>query len=78
MLYFWPIERSLIGAVATQKHGYSIVAGVLVGANLGTFAFLLFMITGIFHLPRSALVYLCRKRKTTSACFSTLSLKLPS
>ena len=61
MLYFWPIEGSLIGAVATQKRGYSIVAGVLAEANLGHFAFLLFMVTGIFHLPRAELVHFVQK-----------------
>ena len=57
MLYFSPIEGALIGAIAAQKRGYNIVASVLAEANLGHFAFLLFMVAGIFHLPRTELVH---------------------
>jgi hypothetical protein len=62
MLYFRPIEGALFGAVATQKRGYSTLLLVaLAEANLGHFAFLLFMVTGIFHLPRAELVHFVQK-----------------
>jgi hypothetical protein len=44
---FWPILGALIGVAAAQRRGFTVIGGVLGGALLGPFAFLLFFVTGI-------------------------------
>jgi hypothetical protein len=47
MLLFWPLLGVFIGWYAAQKKGFSTVGGVIGGALLGPFAFLLFFVSGI-------------------------------
>jgi hypothetical protein len=48
MLLYWLLIGPLIGALAAQRRGYSIVGGILGGLLLGPLAFLMFFISGIF------------------------------
>lgn len=47
MFLIWALIGALIGTVAAQKKGFSIVGGVLGGLLLGPLAFLMFFISGI-------------------------------
>jgi hypothetical protein len=48
MLLYWLLIGPLIGALAAQRRGYSIVGGILGGLLLGPLAFIMFFISGIF------------------------------
>lgn len=49
----WWILGALIGYAASQKKGFSPVAGVLGGLLLGPFAFLMFLVTGVSKNDRN-------------------------
>lgn len=48
MFLFWPLVGAVIGYAASQRRGYSAVAGTIAGALLGPLAFLPFFVSGIF------------------------------
>jgi len=43
----WTILGALIGVLAAQVRGFNLLAGIVVGALLGPFAFLMFFASGV-------------------------------
>jgi hypothetical protein len=46
-LAFWSLLGALLGLVAAQRKGFSVVGGVIGGLLLGPLAFLMFFVSGI-------------------------------